>query len=121
MAAPPRADDPACTGIAWPDTVADQAARPTEPADPAVAAWGDPAIIARCGLEPPPPTTTDCLTVDGVDWLVRELSDGAAFTTYGREPALGVLIPDTYAPEPRWLPDLADAARALPGTGHRCG
>ncbi|MEI2777540.1 MAG: DUF3515 family protein [Tetrasphaera sp.] len=120
MARPALAADPACAAIAWPDAVADQPRRATDPDDPALSAWGDPAIIARCGLEAPPPTTTDCLRVDDVDWLVQELSDGAAFTTYGRQPAIEVLIPDAYAPEPRWLPDLAAAAATLPHTGHSC-
>lgn len=120
VAAPALAGDPACTAITWPPTVAGQPSRTTEPPGPALAAWGDPPIIARCGLEPPPPTSLDCLNVDGVDWLVRQLSDGVAFTTYGRRPALEVLIPDAYAPEPRWLPDLTTTAAALPETGRHC-
>ena len=53
------------------------------------------AIIARCGLDPLSPTTEDCVTVDGVDWVVRPLSDGSAATTYGRDPAIEVLAPGT--------------------------
>ena len=86
----------------------------------AVVAWGDPPVIARCGLGALGPTTEQCLDVDGVDWVVREASDGAVFTTFGRDPAIEVLVPDAYAPEPLLLPAFGDAARALPGNGRTC-
>ena len=35
---------------------------------------------------------------------LRTLSDGASATTYGRDPAIEVLIPKAYAPEPLLLP-----------------
>ena len=84
------------------------------------AAWGEPAIVARCGLAPPAPTADLCIHVDGVDWISHRLSDGYAFTTYGRTPALEVLVPDRYAPGPLLLPAFDGAAAALPGTGHTC-
>lgn len=104
----------------WPTTLGDLTARATDPSDPAVAAWGDPAVIARCGLTPPGPTTDPCLTVDGVDWIIRRLSDGAAFTTFGTDPALEVLVPKDYAPEPMLLTDFAEVAATLPATGRKC-
>jgi hypothetical protein len=104
----------------WPDTVSGQAPVETTAGSPAVVAWGDPPVVARCGLAALPPTTQECLAVDGVDWVVRELSDGAAFTTFGRDPAIEVLVPDAYAPEPLQLPAFADAARALPANGRTC-
>lgn len=51
---------------------------------------------------------------------MRTLSDGASATTYGREPAIEVLIPKAYAPEPLLLPAFGAAATALPRTGHHC-
>jgi hypothetical protein len=86
----------------------------------AVAAWGDPPVIARCGVSALGPTTEQCLSVDGVDWVVREASDGAVLTTFGRDPAIEVLVPDAYAPEPLLLPAFAGAARALPSNGRTC-
>ncbi|WP_322786070.1 DUF3515 family protein [Intrasporangium oryzae] len=92
----------------------------TSPASASAAAWGDPAIIARCGLDALGPTTDPCVTVDGVDWVVRELSDGTAATTYGRDPAIEVLAPSAYGPVSLLLPAFAEAARALPTTGRTC-
>ena len=57
------------------------------------AAWGDPPVVLRCGVEPPGPTTDPCLHVDGVDWVVRETKEWTVFTTYGRRPALEVSLP----------------------------
>jgi len=51
---------------------------------------------------------------------VRKLSDGAAFTTFGRDPAIEVLVPQAYSPEPLLLPAFGDAARALPANGRTC-
>ena len=86
----------------------------------AVTAWGDPPVIARCGLGALGPTTEQCLDVDGVDWVVRKASDGAVFTTFGRDPAIEVLVPNAYAPEPLLLPAFGAAAKALPANGHTC-
>jgi hypothetical protein len=92
----------------------------TDPESGSVAAWGDPAIIARCGLEPLGPTTDDCVTVDGVDWVVRRLSDGSMATTYGRDPAVEVLAPGAYGPVPLLLPAFTAVAASLPENGRHC-
>jgi hypothetical protein len=83
-------------------------------------AWGDPAVIATCGWPPLAPTTQECLDVDGVYWVVERLSDGVRFTTFGRDPAIEVLVPHAYAPEPLLLPAFAPAVRALPENGRAC-
>lgn len=120
VAVPPQAGDPACATPAWPDRVGGHGRVNVSAAVAAVAAWGDPAIVARCGVAPERPTTDPCVSVDGVDWVVRELSDGRSFTTYGRAPAIEVLVPMAYAPEALLLPAFGDAARALPSNGHHC-
>ena len=120
VAAPDRVDDPACAAVPWPTTLADQDRTPTDPDGAWVAAWGDPAIIARCGLPALEPTSFDCVAVDDVDWIVRELSDGTAMSTYGTDPAIEVLVPAVYGPGPLLLPAFGDAARALPDSGRRC-
>ena len=84
------------------------------PTSPAAAAWGDPAIIARCGFAALSPTTLDCIQVNGIDWVVEPLDDGVAFTTYGRDPALEVLVPKAYAPEPMVLPDFDQVPQLTP-------
>ncbi|MGL5931266.1 MAG: hypothetical protein ACRCY8_20230, partial [Dermatophilaceae bacterium] len=58
--------------------------------------------------------------VDGVGWIPEELSDGIRFTSFGTDPAIEVLVPDSYAPEPLLLPVFARAAKALPPNGLRC-
>ncbi|MEO7071194.1 MAG: DUF3515 family protein [Nostocoides sp.] len=92
----------------------------TSPTSPAVHAWGDPAIIARCGVAALGPTTDPCIDVSGVDWVARQLSDGVAFTTFGTDPAIEVLVPKVYAPEPLLLPAFDAAAKALPRTALTC-
>jgi hypothetical protein len=85
-----------------------------------VRAWGEPAIIARCGLSPIGPTTDQCLDVSGVDWVAHQLTDGVRFTTYGRSPAVEVLVPSAYKPEPLLLPAFAAAASAIPQGERHC-
>ena len=60
----------------------------------ATSAWGNPtAVILRCGVTPPGPTTDTCYTVSGIDWL-RDSSKAPTyiFTTYGRTPATQVVV-----------------------------
>jgi hypothetical protein len=115
-----QASAPVCASARWPADVSGHGRVATQPDDGSVAAWGDPAIIARCGLDPLSPTTQDCVTVDGVDWVVRPLSDGSAATTYGRDPAIEVLAPGTYGAVPLLLPAFTAVARSLPETGRHC-
>ncbi len=86
------------------------------------AAWGRPAVTARCGLPAPGPSVAPCLAVDGVDWLLDLQHADVRFLTFGRSPALEVVVPHRY---PRTsatsaLVDLAPVARALPRTGSGC-
>ena len=113
--------DPACAVLAGalPRTVAAQPRRATSPDSPAVAAWGDPAVVWLCGVAQPGPST-DCMEVNGVDWVFEPLDDGTAFTTFGRDPAVQVLVPSVYAPEPLRLPALSAVVATLPQGSHRC-
>ncbi len=119
---PGRADAPACQAAAgrWPASVSGMGRVTTSVASASVAAWGEPALVARCGVASPGPTTDDCLTVNGVDWVATALTDGTRFVTYGRTPAIEVLVPRAYAPEGSLLPAFAAAAGALPATGRHC-
>lgn len=66
-------------------------------------AWGDPPIVLRCGVEPPGPSPERCVRVtsddgESVDWLAVE-GDGAwLFVTYGRTPAVEVVVPTGALP-----------------------
>ena len=68
----------------------------------ATAAWGEPtgdsAIILRCGVTVPGPTAElQCVTLEGVDWLVdASETPFLRLTTYGRDPATQLYI-DTGA------------------------
>jgi Protein of unknown function (DUF3515) len=97
-----------------PGSLSDQPRRGAEGAG--IAAWGDPAIVLRCGTEPLGPTTRECVTVDGIDWVVlAQGDDGAAvLATYGRVPGVEVEVPGAYAPAPGVLPALGPAVSELP-------
>ena len=97
----PDAADPVCAEVvlALPDEVAGLERRTTS--SQGTAAWGptDAPLVLRCGVEPPPPSQEQCVEVDdgttSVDWLAVPASEGApwTFTTYGRDPAVEVLVP----------------------------
>lgn len=61
------------------------------------AAWGDPsAVTLRCGMPVPAPSTQQCVSVGGVDWLQVAQEEGVfTFVSYGREPATEVVIDTT--------------------------
>ncbi len=118
----PSASDPACVRAvaALPDTVL---GRPRTPlAVDGAAAWGEPAIVLRCGLPELGPTRKDCQTVDDVDWVVDVSADPTTITTYGRSPAVEVRIPRSYGPTSGSdaAVDLAAVARALPKSARSC-
>jgi hypothetical protein len=119
---PVDASDPACIRVAaaLPQKLLKAKRRTTHPASPALAAWGDPAIILRCGVESPGASTNHCETVDSIDWVVQSLSDGEDFTTFGRTPAIQVLVPKHYAPEEFALTGLSAAVATIPQGEHRC-
>jgi Protein of unknown function (DUF3515) len=122
VAAPADAGSEACRSAAehWPETVGGNSLRSTSSSSPGVRAWGDPAVVARCGVAPLGPTTDQCLNVSGVDWVAHRLTDGVRFTTYGRTPAIEVLVPNAYQPEPLLLPAFGRSASAIPQGEHHC-
>ncbi|MGF6821284.1 hypothetical protein M2317_000170 [Microbacterium sp. ZKA21] len=65
----------------------------------ATAAWGEEssAILLTCGLDKPAPTAElQCVTLEGVDWLVdASETPYVRLTTYGREPAVQMYIDTT--------------------------
>ncbi len=115
-----RGSDTVCAAVAaaFPAEVARQSRRTTQAGG--TGAWGDPAVVARCGVPALAPTEVECLEVDGVGWIPQALSDGTRFTTFGTDPSLEVLVPAAYAPEPLLLPAFTSAARALPANGLAC-
>ena len=97
-----------CSGLvkALPDTVAeDLDTRAVSPSDALAAAWGDPAVVLRCGVPKPAALTptSACFEVNGVGWLAtqdgtevsgdRPVSGTLTFTTIGRAAYVEVTVP----------------------------
>lgn len=87
--------------------------------DPYAAAWGDPAIILRCGVGEPEgfDDFSACQRTEGVDWFVPEsvMEDQRAdvlMSTVGRSPGIDVLVPARYRPTAGPMVDLAEAIKA---------
>ncbi len=101
-----------------PSQVAGQSARETS--DDAVgAAWGDPAIVLRCGVGTPEgyELFSACQRVAGVDWYAPEdqIADQGSevvLTTIGRSPAVELTVPAELRPPDDVLVDVAPALRA---------
>lgn len=72
-------------------------------------AWGDPAIILRCGVTKPEELlpTSRCDMVAGVGWFTEEIADGYLFTTIGRRFYISVEVPSAYDPAADALVDIA--------------
>ena len=121
MEAAPLAADPACAEVSvrLPEKVDDLPLRLTNAQ--ATGAWGDPAVVRlRCGIPTPPPTTLQCVSLNGIDWIE---DDSAApkytFTSYGRSPAVEVTIDASggQVSGTNVLMDLGQAVARLPKVG----
>lgn len=104
--------------VGLPETVAGLEQRKTDAQG--TSAWGEPtAIILRCGVTVPPPTAEYvCYTIDGVDWLRNEEeAPNYIFTTYGRDPAVEVIVNGDVASGADALKDLSFAVSVTPKEG----
>lgn len=99
---------------ALPDVVGDAIRRDVEPVSRPAAAWGQPAIVLRCGVGVPGAYKPDAqlLDVDGVGWFAEPVDDGVFFTATDREVLVEVAVPDDYAPEAYLLDDLSPVVAA---------
>jgi Protein of unknown function (DUF3515) len=106
----------ACTALVaqLPRTVAGQQPRAVSPARALAGAWGDPAIVLRCGVPAPPALgpASSCAVVNHVGWFAEERADGFRFTTIGRSANVQVSVPYEYEPAANALIDLAHAVRS---------
>ncbi len=98
----PGAGSAACKALmaALPSSLAGSAARTLEGGGAGIAAWGDPAVILRCGLETPGELTcsANLTQVQGVSWLELR-SAGLGSVTYlaaDRSVRIAVTIPDDF-------------------------
>lgn len=117
-------DDPLCRQVSqkWPQTVAGENRRNTAPQDARTAAWGSPAITARCGVSSPGPTTAPCIEVNGFDWVAFSEENRVRFITYGRQPALEVVVPSQSGVSlpATVLPEFDSVVSLLPQGEHHC-
>ena len=114
----PEATDPVCAEamVAMPDRVAELDRRETD--SQATAVWGEPsAVVLRCGVPEPGPTTEHCVTANGIDWVTRDDQTHWTLTTYGRSPAVEVVFDDTRAASSSVMVDLASAVGRIPAHG----
>jgi hypothetical protein len=120
------ANDPDCAQVVvhLPDTVGPdsdpQQRRETDAQG--TGAWGTPStVLLRCGVESPAISDLPCNDIQGVDWLSEdgpEDGDAFTFTTYGRTPAVQVVVSADVGTTA--LFDLADAVGYLPEDGRGC-
>jgi len=116
------AANPACAPmmVALPEAIGEATLRKTN--SQATAVWGDPSlVILRCGVNVPGPTTDRCVTVNGVDWVIKEGNPVWTLTTYGREPATEILMDPEKISSATVLADLAVAAGEIPPTRNCIG
>lgn len=116
LEAAPKANDPLCAEVTarLPDSIGDQARVWTDAQ--ATGAWGSPtSVLLTCGLDSPAPTTLQCVSLGGVDWIVDEAeTPNLRLTTYGREPAAQVYVDTTTLSADAVLQALAGAIQQLP-------
>jgi hypothetical protein len=107
-----------------PDTVAGQRTVDLSNGEGWAAAWGEPAIVLRCGVPTPEAltATSQCLTVNDIGWFATQ--NGAAadltnptdatvdFTTVDRSVNVEVSVPSKWSPPSDALVDLSSAIAA---------
>lgn len=96
----------------------------------ATTAWGDPsAVILKCGVElPATPVSDPCVSVNGVDWIVKPADEAQAQSaqqtatgtwlaeTFGRDPAIQVTFDADRVSSSTVLAELSSAVNQLPQT-----
>jgi hypothetical protein len=74
--------------------------RAATPDSPYTAAWGDPAIVLRCGIDRPAEVgdpKANGVDVNGVGWVLDDRGDdGYRFITMYREAYVELLVPASY-------------------------
>jgi hypothetical protein len=112
---------------AAPKSVADEARRTVTGSGYAVA-WGDPAIVLRCGVDPPESAKGDpCFTRNGIGWTIPaaqadDLGADLVMTLAFRSPVVQVRVPAHYRPNAPAdvMADLDAAVRAHTTARGKC-
>ena len=118
----------ACADLvdALPDQLVDQERRGPDVAHGA--AWGDPAVVLRCGVDEPAgfDELSTCQVVNDVAWYIpQEQVTGEpvdiVMTTVGRRPNVEVALPEEYFPPAAAMAQLSDALLAHSDELEPCG
>ena len=113
---PPRGAGADCPRLheQLPDDLDGRDRRDTSPASRRTAAWGDPALVLRCGVTRPPglTATSQVLEVDEVEWFLAERPGAYVFTTVGRTAYVELRVPRS-TPRDRATAPLVDLAPAI--------
>ncbi|MDP4334167.1 DUF3515 family protein [Curtobacterium sp. A7_M15] len=84
------------------------------------AAWGDPEVaLYHCGVAVPTVSDLPCFSLGDVDWIRDDRGDRIVYTTFGRSPAVQLVIDSTKTTN-QVVQDVTDAVSTLPKDGHRC-
>ena len=112
------ANDPLCAEVSvrLPDVVGELDRIWTDAQ--ATAAWGESSeVLFRCGIKSPTASTLQCVTFDGVDWLVDDTDyPRLRLTTFGRQPAAEASVDTTQISGDAALEALSIATSQLPQT-----
>lgn len=87
---------------ALPTQLGDRPARPVDSSSPYVVAWGEPAIVLRCGVARPPSfvATADVNEINTVVWFAERRGSTTAWTVVDRPVYVEVLVPADESSEP---------------------
>ena len=82
----------------------------------AVAAWGDPPVVLRCGIPTPAELTCSApvQVVDGVTWLPLTGQGATTYLVVDRSVRVALTVPDTVTSTGPWQEISKTVARALP-------
>ena len=82
----------------------------------AVAAWGDPPVVLRCGIPTPAELTCSApvQVVDGVTWLPVSGQGATTFLVVDRSVRVALTVPDSVTSTGPWQELSKTIARALP-------
>lgn len=103
---------------ALPATVDGAERTDVEPADAPAAAWGDPAIVLRCGVAMPAEFDdyATCQETNDVGWFIPDAQMTGAereitMTTIGRDVNIEVRLPEEHWPPANAMVDLSQAIK----------
>jgi hypothetical protein len=97
--------------------------RATTPRSTRTAAWGDPAVVLRCGVRRPPGYQTGAQTVgvNGVDWFQHIGRHRVTWTAVGRSPRVQLRVPKSYPSQGGFLVQLGKIVQRLSPMTPRSG